>query len=113
MKTGLVAIALLAMMGVAVFAPVVRAAPILHELNVTITTNGRSSTATLLLADVDGDGLVTATVSPMTLSQIEGAFGTTTFNFPGSFKGTFHVGTFTIALTLQSDDVFVLKFVSA
>ncbi len=117
MKSKLAALALLVMMSVAVGIPAVQATPIIDQLKVTIAvktpTTTTSGTAVIAAADVNGDGLVTVTVSPSLLAQIKGGFGATSFAFPGTFTGTFKIESITTTVTLQSTDHFTLKFVSA
>lgn len=103
------AIAMLAVMSFAVSAPVVQAVT-LDSLTVTVTIFGHSSTSTFKVVDVDSDGVVDLAVGSGLLSRIQGAFGTTTFAFPGTFTGTFTINGSTVTVTLHSIDTFTLKF---
>ncbi len=86
-----------------------------YSLNVTVTVDGQTATTTLKAVDSNDDGVIQLDVSDSTLGQIQGAFGTGEFVFPGSYTGTFdatfHGRTVTTTVTLQSDDTFILRFV--
>jgi hypothetical protein len=103
---------MLAVVGVAVTAPMGHAVTF-HNLTVTVTVNGQTSTATFRVVDVNSDGTVSLAVGSALLSQINDAFGTTTFAFPGSFTGTFTVNGSTVTVTLSSTDTFILQFTLA
>ena len=92
------------------------AAPLAHSVTydtvkVTVTANGQTSTSTLRVPDVYGTGVVTIPVSSQTLAQIQGAFGTTTFAFPGTYTGTFTENGQTVHVTISSADTFTVKYV--
>jgi hypothetical protein len=112
MQSRLLVAAIFTVLSIAATVPAAYAAPIFDHLNITVSIDGHSATATLILVDQSGSGVIKVTLSPTTLSQIMGAFGTTTFAFPGHYTGTFHLNTSTIAVTLQSSDMYILKFVS-
>ncbi len=106
------AIALLAVMAVTVSAPAVQAVTF-YSLTVVVTVDGHTSTSTFRVVDVNDDGVVDLRVSSGLLSRIQGAFGTTTFAFPGSYTGTFTINGSTVTVTLSSSDLFTLKFTLA
>lgn len=112
MKLLLPTLAMLAVMSVAVTAPLAHAVTFFN-LSVTVTVDGHTSTGTFRVVDVNNDGMVTLAVGSGLLSQIQGAFGTTTFAFPGSFTGTFTVNGSTVTVTLSSTDMFTLQFTQA
>jgi len=99
-------------MSVAATAPFAHAVTF-HNLTVTVTVNGQTSTGTFRVVDVNSDGSVSLAVGSGLLSQIKGAFGTTTFAFPGSYTGTFTVNGSTVTVTLSSTDTFTLQFTQA
>ena len=104
---------MLAVMAVSVSAPAARAVTF-FSLTVTVTISGQSATSTFRVVDVDNDGVVDLAVGSALLSNIQGAFGTTTFAFPGTFTGTFTIiGSMTVTVTLHSTDMYVLKFTAA
>ena len=103
---------MLAVMSVAVTAPMAHAVTF-HNLTVTVTVNGQTSTSTFRVVDVNSDGTVTLAVGSGLLSQIKAAFGTTTFVFPGSYTGTFTISGSTVTVTLSSTDTFTLQFTQA
>ena len=105
-------LAFLAVMSVAATAPAAHAVTIDH-LTVTVTIAGQTATSTLRVVDVNSDGVISLPVGSFLLSQIKGAFGTTTFAFPGSFTGTFMVNGSTVTVTLSSTDTFTLIFTQA
>ena len=103
---------MLAVMSVAATAPAAHAVTIDH-LTVTTTIAGQTATSTLRVVDVNSDGVISLAVGSFLLSQIKGAFGTTTFAFPGSFTGTFMVNGSTVTVTLSSTDTYTLIFTQA
>ena len=105
-------LAVLAVAAIASTAPPARAVTIDH-LTITITVNGQTSTATVPIVDLNGAGVINVPVSSSTLSRIQGAFGTATFAFPGSYTGTFTFGTTTLTVTISSQDNFMLVFTQA
>jgi len=100
---------MLAVVSVAAYAPAVHAATF-YNLSVTVTFGTQSSTAAFKVVDVNSDGIITVPVGSTLLSQIQSAFGTTTFAFPGSYTGSFTVNGFTFTVTLQSADTFTIDF---
>ena len=109
-------LALLAVMSIAATAQAAHATtgPVtLHSLTVTTTINGQTFTTTLKVVDTNSDGVISLAVGSGLLSRIQGAFGTTTFAFPGSFTGTFTVNGSKVTVTLSSTDTFTLIFTQA
>jgi len=106
---------MLAALSVALTAPAAHATGhvTLYHLTITVSANGQTSTSTILVPDVSGTGVITVPVSSGTLSQINGAFGTTTFVFPGTYTGTFTFNGTTFTVTLSSTDSFTIQFVQA
>ncbi len=86
-----------------------------YSLTVTASVDGQTATSTLKAVDFNDDGVIQLDVSDSTLGQIQAAFGTSEFVFPGTYTGTstftFHGRTITTTVTLQSDDTFILRFV--
>ncbi len=115
MRSALLTLAMLAALSVAFTAPSAYATGqvTLYHLTITVTANGHTSTSAIVVPDVGGTGVITVPVSSGTLSQINGAFGTTTFAFPGSYTGTFTFSGTSFTVTLSSTDTFTLKFVLA
>ena len=100
---------MLAVMSVGAYAPAAHAVTIDH-LTVTVTSGTQSSTGTFRVVDLNSDGIITVPVGNTLLSQINSAFGTTTFSFPGSSTGTFMANGSTFTVTIQSSDAFMLIF---
>jgi len=100
---------MLAVMSVAAYAPAAHAATF-YNLSVTVTSGTQSSTGIFRVVDVNSDGIISVPVGSTFLSQIQSAFGTTTFAFPGSYTGTFTVNGFTFTVTVKSSDTFTLVF---
>jgi hypothetical protein len=105
---------MLAVMSVAASAPAVHATTTTFKLSVTIAIPGQTpQTFILPIVSVNGNNVFTIPVGSALLSQIQSAFKTTTFAFPGSFTGTFTVSGFTFTVTLESTDTFTLIFTQA
>ena len=97
-------VAMLAGVAVAMIAPSARALTV-YSLTTSITYTGQTYTATYKVIDVNDDGIVTLRTSCPVRDQINTAFGTTTFAFPGSYLGTFRG----YSVTLSSSDMYVLQ----
>src|SRR5689334_15240634 len=98
MRPFLLTLAMLAALSVALVGPSAHATSVTFY-HLTIDVNGHSST--VIVPDASGTGVITVPVGSSTLSQIMGAFHTTTFAFPGSYQGTFtfNGNSFTVTLT--------------
>lgn len=83
----------------------------INNLTVTITVNGLGGTSVFRVTDINDDGVVTLNVADQLVSQIQAAFGTSTFAFPGSYTATFQVDGQTLTAALSSSDTFILEFV--
>ncbi|SRR5258708_4189438 len=110
LKLLLPALAMLAVMSIAASAPAVHAATT-FKLSVTIAIPGQTpQTFTLPIVSESGNNVFSIAVGSALLSQIQSAFKTTTFAFPGSYTGTFAIAGFTFTVTLESVDSFTLIF---
>ena len=111
MRSILLTLAMLAALSVAFTAPAAHATGVtVDHLTITVSVNGQPPATFTLTIPVGSSGVDTIPVSSGVLSQINSAFGTTTFAFPGSFTGTFTAGGITFTVTLQSNDTFILTF---
>jgi len=100
-------IALLAVVMATVIAPSVHALTT-YSLTLTLQFNGQTQgPITFRIADPSGSGVITVRVGCSTLSTIRTAFGTTTFDFPDTYTGTFNG----VTATISSADSFVLTYV--
>ena len=111
MKPILLTVAMLAALSVALTGPSAHAAGSVTYYHLTVSVNGHTST--LVVPDFSGTGVITIPVGSSTLSQIQGAFGMTTFAFPGTYNGEFTFNGQTFAVVLSSADHFTLQFVQA
>jgi hypothetical protein len=112
LKLLLPTLAMLAVMSVGLTAPMAHATTF-HNITVTVTANGQTSTSTFRVIDNSNNGVINVPVGSGMLSQIKGAFGTTTFVFPGSYAGTFTAFGSTATVVLSSTDQFTLAFTQA
>jgi hypothetical protein len=100
-------IALLAVVAATVIAPSVHAVTT-YNLTLTLKFNGQTQgPVTFRIVDTSGSGVVTVRVGCSTLSTIRTAFGTTTFDFPDTYTGTFSG----VTAIISSHDSFVLTYV--
>lgn len=100
---------MLAVLAVAVAVPAI--AVTINRLTVTITVDGFAGTGVFRVTDINDDGVVTLDVADQLVSQIQAAFGTSYFAFPGQYMASFEVDGKVLTATLQSSETFILNFV--
>jgi hypothetical protein len=114
LKPILLTLAMLAALSVAVTAPAAHAQQVTTDhltVTVSFTYNGQTQTSAFTIGvPVSSSGVVTIPVSSGVMSQINAAFGTTSFAFPGAYTGSFTLDGISFTVTLTSTDTFTLTF---